>query len=126
VNPRDYSLERWANDASAEFSSLLLTTDVAFESLRGGTAAMRASADQIRAIVDSGQRKTAAHPCPDPALAVRLAGLFERYGFMARSLEASADDYGDGYIPAVAHQLQRLGADLTSFVDDLGRAIEGR
>ena len=63
---------------------------------------------------------------PNSALGLRLEGLLERYGFMARSLEAPVDDYGDGYIPAVANQLQRLGTEFALFVEDLGRAVEGR
>jgi hypothetical protein len=126
VNPRDLSLERWADGQAAAFRSLLLTTDVAAEALRRGPDAMRASADQLRAVVDAGQRRAATHPCPNPALGRRLSGLLERYGFMARSLEARVEDYGDGYIPAVANQLQRLEADFVRFVEDLGRAVEGR
>jgi hypothetical protein len=126
VNPRDHSLERWVEGEAATFRSLLLTADVAAEALRRGPEAMRASADQLRAVVDAGQQRGGTHPCPDPAFGVRLAGLLERYGFMARSLEAPVDDYGDGYIPAVANQLQRLGTEFALFVKDLGRAVGGR
>lgn len=87
---------------------------------------MGAAADQLREVVRTGQQRAETHPCPDPALGVRLAGLLERYGFIARSLEAPAGDYGDGYLPAVAHQLRRLNAEFTVFVDDLGHAVEGR
>jgi hypothetical protein len=86
---------------------------------------MRASADQLRAIVTAGQHRCESHPCPDLELGERLAGLLERYGFIARSLEASAVEYGDGYIPAVATQLRVLNAEFTVFVSDLGHAIEG-
>jgi hypothetical protein len=87
---------------------------------------MRASADQLRAVVDAGQQRAARYPCPDTALGLRLAALLERYGFIARSLEAPVDDYGDGYIPAVANQLQRLGTEFALFVEDVGRAVDGR
>jgi hypothetical protein len=126
VNPRDLSLERWANDEAFQFRSLLLTSEVAAEALRRGTEAIRASADQLRAVVRAGQQRAETHPCPDPDLGVRWAGLLERYGFIVRSLEAPAGDYGDGYLPAVAHQLKTLSTDFTVFVDDLGRAVEGR
>ena len=126
VNPRDHPLERWADGEAAAFRSVLLTADVAAEALRRGPEAMRASADQLRAVVDAGQQRAARYPCPDTALGLRLAALLERYGFIARSLEAPVDDYGDGYIPAVANQLQRLGTEFALFVEDVGRAVDGR
>jgi len=125
VSPRDYALERWANQATSEFRALLATAGIADDALQLGSEAMRASADQLRAIVTAGQHRCESHPCPDLELGERLAGLLERYGFIARSLEASAVEYGDGYIPAVATQLRVLNAEFTVFVSDLGHAIEG-
>jgi hypothetical protein len=59
-------------------------------------------------------------------LAERLHGLIERFGFIARSFDAPAQEYGEGYVPALAHQSRVLIADFTVFIADLGHAIEGR
>ena len=80
---------------------------------------------QLRAAATGGQRRLESHPCPDPELGRRLGGLLERFVFIARSLESTTEEYGDGYIPALAHQLRTLLADFTVFIADLGHAIEG-
>jgi len=125
MSPRDSELQRWAGDETPEFVVLLDTAASASEALLIGPEAIRASGDQLRAVATAGQDRLGSHPCPDPDLGDRLARLIERYGFMARSFEAPTDEYGDGYLPALGHQLRTLIADLTVFVSDLGHAIEG-
>jgi hypothetical protein len=125
VSPRDSELQRWAGDETPEFVVLLDTAGTAAEALPVGAAAIRASADQLRAVAAAGKERLTSHPCPDPELGERLARLIERYGFMARSFEAPAEEYGETYLPALGHQLRSLIADLTVFVSDLGHAIEG-
>ncbi len=124
MSPRDYVLERWANRETAGFRALLATADIADDALHLGSEAIRASADQLRAVVVAGQRRGESHPCPDPELGERLAGLLQRYGFIARSLEAPPEEYGDGYIPVVANQLRKLNVQFAVFIADLGHAIE--
>jgi hypothetical protein len=126
VSPRDTELQRWAGNENPEFIVLVDTAIVASESLLVGPDAIRASADQLRAVGSDQQQRSESHPCPDPELADRLHGLIERYGFIARSFEAPIEEYGEGYVPALAHQLRVLIADLTVFRADLGHAIEGR
>ena len=126
MSPRDSELQRWAGDENPEFVVLLDTASAASEALLVGPEAIRASADQLRAVAEAGTERLVSHPCPDPDLADRLARLIERYGFMARSFAAPTDEYGAGYLPALGHQLRTLVSDLTVFVSDLGHAIEGR
>jgi hypothetical protein len=126
MSPRDGELQRWAGDENPEFVILLDTAGAASEALLIGPEAIRASADQLRAVAEAGRERLASHPCPDPELEERLTRLIERFGFMARSFEAPADQYGSGYLPALGHQLRTLVADLTVFISDLGHAIEGR
>jgi hypothetical protein len=116
----------WAGDENPEFIVLVDTAIVASESLLIGPDAIKASADQLRAVGSAQLHRLQTHPCPDAELAERLHGLIERYGFIGRSFEAPAEEYGQGYLPAVAHQLRVLIADLTVFLADLGHAIEGR
>lgn len=103
----------------------MATADLAADALLIGSEAMQASADQLRAVGSERQQWLESHPCPDQNLGDRLDGLMERYSFMVRSFEASAGEYGDGYIPAVSHQLRMLISDLSIFIADLGHAIEG-
>ena len=109
-----------------EFIVLVDTAIVVSESLLVGPDAIRASADQLGAVGSAQLRRLQTHPCPDAELAERLQGLIERHGFIGRSFEAPAEEYGKGYLPAVAHQLRVLIADLAVFLADLGHAIEGR
>jgi hypothetical protein len=125
VSPRHAALKLWADDENPEFRALIATAGHGADALRAGPEAMQASADQLRAAATAGQRRLESHPCPDPELGRRLDGLLERFVFMARSLESPTDLYGDGYIPALAHQLRTLLADFTVFIADLGHAIEG-
>jgi hypothetical protein len=110
---------------TAQFRALLATVGIATDALRSGPEAVRASADQLPAIVTTCQRRCESHPCPDLELGERLVGLLEQYGSIARSLEAPTEEYGNGHTPPVANQLQMLNAKLTIFVADLGHAIEG-
>jgi hypothetical protein len=126
MSPRNGELQQWAGDENPEFVILLDVAGAASEALLIGPEAIRASADQLRAVAEAGRERLASHPCPDPELGERLTRLIERFGFMARSFEAPADRYGSGYLPALGHQLRALVADLTVFVSDLGHAIEGR
>jgi hypothetical protein len=126
MSPRGGELQRWAADERPEFVILLDTAGAASEALLIGPEAIRASGDQLRAVAEAARQRLVSHPCPDPELGERLAGLVERFGFMARSFEGPADRYGSGYLPAVGHQLQTLVADLTVFLSDLGHAVEGR
>jgi hypothetical protein len=125
VSPRRAPLKLWADEENPDFHALIATAGQASDALIAGPEAMRASADQLRAGASAGERRLESHPCPDPDLARRLAALVERYGFIARSFEAPAQKYGEGYIPALAHQLRMLIADFTVFQADLGHAIEG-
>ena len=126
MSPRDGGLQQWAGDENPEFVILLDVAGAASEALLIGPEAIRASADQLRAVAEAGRDRLASHPCPDPELGERLTRLIERFSFMARSFEAPAGRYGSGYLPALSHQLRTLVADLTVFVSDLGHAIEGR
>ena len=126
MSPRDSELQLWAGDENPEFIVLVDTAIVASESLLIGPDAIRASADQLRSVGSAKLRRLQAHPCPEAELAERLQGLIERYGFIGRSFEAPAEKYGEDYLPAVAHQLRVLIADLAVFLADLGHAIEGR
>ena len=54
-----------------------------------------------------------------------MASLVVRSKHRQKS-EAPAEKYGEDYLPAVAHQLRVLIADLVVFLADLGHAIEGR
>jgi hypothetical protein len=125
VSPRHAALKRWADDENPDFQALIATAGQASDAICTGPEAMHASADQLRAVASAGKRRLESHPCPDPELGHRLGGLLERFDFIARSLEAPAEEYGDGYAPARAHQLRTLLADFTVFVADLGHAIEG-
>jgi len=125
VSPRRAALKLWADDENPNFLALIATAGHAWDALHGGPEAMRANADQLRAATTAGRRRLEDQPCPDRELGYRLDGLLERFGFIARSLEAPAEEYGDGYIPALAHQFQTLLADFTVFIADLGHAIEG-
>lgn len=125
MSPRDSELQRWAGDENPEFMVLVDTAIAASESLLVGPDAIKASADQLRAVGSAALGRLETHPCPDVQLGQRLQGLVERYGFVGRSFAAPAEEYGDGYIPAVAHQLRVLIADLSVFLADLGHAIEG-
>ena len=116
----------WAGDENPEFIVPVDTAIAASESLLIGPDAIRASADQLRSVGSAKLRRLQAHPCPEAELAERLQGLIERYGFIGRSFEAPAEKYGEDYLPAVAHQLRVLIADLVVFLADLGHAIEGR
>jgi hypothetical protein len=125
VSPRHAALKLWADDENPDFRALIATAGHAADALRAGAEAMQASADQLRAAATAGQRRLESRPCPDPELGRRLGGLLERFVFIARSLESTTEEYGDGYIPALAHQLRTLLADFTVFIADLGHAIEG-
>jgi hypothetical protein len=125
VSPRRAALKLWADDENPDFQALIATAGHASDALLAGPEAIRASADQLRAVTAAGRRRLEAHPCPDPDLAERLERLVERLGFIARSFEAPVHEYGDGYLPALAHQLRTLIADFTVFMADLGHAIEG-
>lgn len=125
MSPRHAALKLWADDENPDFHALIATAGQSSDALRAGPEAMRASADQLRAVASAGQRRLGTHPCPDPELGRRLGGLLERFVFIARSLEAPVAEYGDGYASAVAHQLRTLLADFTVFIADLGHAIEG-
>ena len=126
MSPRDAQLQRWAGDENPEFVILMDTAGRAADALLVGAEAIRASGDQLRAVASAAEERLASRPCPDPDLADRLDRLVERYGFMARSFEAPADEYGTGYLPALGHQLRALIADFAVFLSDLGHAIEGR
>lgn len=110
VSPRGGELRQWADDQHQGFIALLTTADLAADALLIGSEAIQASADQLRAVGSEQQQWLESHPCPHQDLGDRLDALIERLSFMARSFEAPAGEYGDGYIPAVSHQLRILSA----------------
>jgi hypothetical protein len=109
-----------------EFTVLVDTAIAVSESLPICPDAIRASANQLGAVGSGQLRRSQTHPCPDAELAERLQGLIERHGFIGRSFEAPAEEYGEGHLPTVTHQLRVLIADLAVFLADRGHAIEGR
>jgi hypothetical protein len=125
VSPRRAALKLWADDENPDFHVLIATAGLAADALLTGSEAIRASGDQLGAAAAVGRQRLESHPCPDPDLEVRLRALIERYGFVARSFAAPTHEYGDGYIPALGHQLRTLITDFTVFMADLGHAIEG-
>lgn len=125
MSPRRAALKLWADDENPDFHVLVATAGLASDALLAGSEAIQASADQLRAAATVGRQRLESHPCPDPDLGERLRALIERYGFIAYSFAAPVQEYGDGYIPALAHQLRTLITDFTVFMADLGHAIEG-
>jgi hypothetical protein len=119
------ALTTWIENMTPSMLNLMAVAASATDALSAGTPAMRSSADQIRATVAEGRRRFDADRGPDVEFGTRLERVHERFEFMARSLEADPEEFGGGYLPAVAHQLRQLIVDLTTFIADLERAMRG-
>jgi hypothetical protein len=117
------ALARWIEEVTPGLLNLMTAAANATEDLSIGVPAMRASADQIRATVAEGQRCLTANRGPDDVLSARLDSLHERFGFLARSFEADPEEFGEGYVPALAHQLRVAVADLTAYIAELERLM---
>jgi len=126
VSPRDSELQLWAEMRT--LSSLFLLTPPSSPQNLSSLVPLRSGQVPINftQLAQPNSDGCRPNPCPDAELAERLQSLIERYSFIGRSFEAPAEKYGEGYLPAVAHQLRVLIADLAVFLADLGRAIEGR
>jgi hypothetical protein len=65
MSPRGGELRRWADEQNPGFIALMATGDHAANALEIGPDAIRASADQFRAVVLTEQHRLESHPSPD-------------------------------------------------------------
>ena len=117
--------EGWFKRAAHQVESLMAVTNLAQNALISGIGAIRSAVGAIGSTASEGQRWLRANPCPDPDIGDRFAELFERYRAVATGFDKGYGELGTGYLPALTQEVGSLSGDLTDFIADVQKRLEG-
>lgn len=115
----DASVVSWLEVTDHRIRDLLAAADDACRHRPTGRGHTVAAADGFRSAVQSLQRWTIHHPCPEPVFAERFEILLARYGFISLVAEDETSLPDGARLSTAVRRLRLLNADLKAFLEDL-------